>query len=101
LYAGAPAAVAQTGGFDVIGPIRHDERNRVESIQDLCRGLRAREALQKLLEDEPGGEEHFACVDSADERLDFGCRRRRIAPERERPDASVYKQAHFRLRSLL
>jgi hypothetical protein len=50
LDARAQAAIAQGGGFDVIPEIRHDERNRVETIQDLLPGFRPREASQKLLE---------------------------------------------------
>jgi hypothetical protein len=59
LDARAPAVIAQSGGFDVIRSIRNDERNRGEAIQDLRPGIRAQEALQKLLEDEAVDEDQL------------------------------------------
>ena len=66
LDACAPAVIAQSGGFDVIRSIRNDERNRGEAIQDPRLGFRAQEALQKLLENDAGGDDQLAGLDRPD-----------------------------------
>jgi hypothetical protein len=67
----------------MIVAIRHDEWYGGKSLQNLCGGFRAREALQKLLENEARCQKHLACLDGPDKRLDFLGSSRRAAPKRE------------------
>jgi hypothetical protein len=101
LNACSPAAVSQCRSLNMILAIRHDERHRGETVQNLCVGFWARETLEQLLEDQTRGEEHLACLKSADECLHFLGWRGRVAPVSERPNASIDEEAQSRLRSAL
>jgi len=53
LHPGATAAVSQLRGVDVILPIRCEERQRCEPIDDVFACTRTGEALQQFLQDQP------------------------------------------------
>lgn len=55
LYPGTPAAISQLPGSDVIVAIGNQQGYGGEPIQDLFTGSRPPKALQKLLQDYPGG----------------------------------------------
>src|ERR1700730_3497655 len=71
LYPGTPAAIAQLRRPDVIVAIGYQQRYGGESIQDLFTGSRPPKALQKLLQDDPGGQDRLAAFDGPQERLHF------------------------------
>jgi hypothetical protein len=95
------ASVPQTRRLNMIVPIRHHQGYRGEPVKNLIPGLRAGEPLQKLLQNETCRNDGFAISYSFDQSSDFACRRRRIAPERERPNACVHKKRQARVRSAL
>lgn len=99
LHTTAPAGVAQLGRVDMILPIGHQERDCGESLEDLLARLRAREALQQLLQHETSGNDGLTVGEEADEPLHLRARRRRVPSKRERPDARVDEGAHPRDRS--
>jgi hypothetical protein len=57
--------------------------------------------LQKFLQDKAGGHEFLTGFDGADEFPPFGGGDRRVAPESQRPNAGINKEAHRRERSAL
>ena len=77
------------------------ERQRGKPIEDLRAVPRSGEALPELLQNEPRRHEFFAGSDSTDQFVSFLCRGGRVAPERQRPDAGIDKEAHRRERSAL
>jgi hypothetical protein len=85
------ASVPQPRRLNVIVPIRHQQRHRREPVENLISGLWAGETLQKLLENETCRDDGFAISYRFDQHRDFACRRRRIAPDRQRPNACVHK----------
>lgn len=60
LNAGPSAVVADVGGRDVVFAIRNQKGHGSEALDDLILCLRPGEALQELLEDEPGRENRLA-----------------------------------------
>jgi hypothetical protein len=55
--------------------------------------------LQKLLQNEPGGDEFLAGFDGTDQFASFDGRNGRVAPKGKRPDAGINKEAQQRERS--
>jgi hypothetical protein len=82
-------------------PIGHQHRQRGELSQKLFSCLGPREALQQLLQDDPGDDDRISTVEGGAQ----GCNLRRplfaVAPERQRPEAGVDHQGHRRERSAL
>ena len=89
LNAAAPAGVSQLGRLDMVAPVRNQQRQRGEAIEDLRAVPRSREALQKLLKNEPGGHEFLAHLDGTDQLPSFVGRCRRVTSEGQRPDAGI------------
>jgi len=56
LKAAAAALVAKVCSGSVVFALRHDQRQRSESIEDLRSRFWAAESLEKLLKNQPGGE---------------------------------------------
>ena len=71
LNAAAPAFVSQFGCVHVVSPVRNQERQRREPIEDLHTVPRSGEALQKLLQNKTGGHELLAGFDGADQFAPF------------------------------
>ena len=67
LDSSAATFVAQGRGLDVILTIRHDQRQRRETVQDLIARLRASKPLQDFLQYEPGGVDGFPSPQRSDE----------------------------------
>ena len=51
----APAQIAQFSSVDVIPPIRRNERQRRESLDDVFPSARPCKSLQQFLKNKPGG----------------------------------------------
>lgn len=101
LDAPAPACRANVGSSDVVVAIRHEQRESGESVDDPFAGPGAAEALEQLLEDEPGRHDLLSVFERPGESVDGGKRRRPVAPKRERPDARLDEQRQARERSAL
>src|SRR5262249_24118311 len=101
LYPGAPTAIPQIGGLDMIIAIRDEKRYCRKAIHNLRTGLRTRKTLQDLLQDQASCNDRLARFNRPSRRLHFGHRRRRIAPERQRPDTGVNEEGQSRRRSAL
>lgn len=101
LKPGPPATVTQPGGIDVVLPIRDEERQRGEALENLLARLGSRKPLQQFLQHEPGGVNLFSGVERLRERFYRRLTRLVIASQGERPDARVDKKAHARERSFL
>ena len=101
LNSSAAAFVPQFGRVYMVKPVGNQQRQRGEAIEDLCSVPRSREALQKLLQNQPGREDFLAGFDRADEFPRLLRQNTRIAPESQRPDAGVDKEAQWRERSAL
>ena len=101
LNASASAFVSQFGRVYMVAPVGNQERQRGEPIEDLRAVTRSGETLQQLLQNEPGGYEFVTGFNGADQFASFARRARHVAPERQRPDAGIDKQAQRRERSAL
>lgn len=91
LHTRAPAGVAQERGVDVVLPIRCDEWQFSESIDDVAAGAGPGEALQQFLEDKAGRHHDVATLQCFLEFDDLRRRDRRIAPEGRLPDPGVHQ----------
>ena len=89
LNAASPAGVSQLGRLDMVAPVRNQQRQCGEAIEDLRAIPRSGEALQKLLKDEPGRHEFLARFYCTDQLASFVGRCGRVAPECQRPDAGI------------
>lgn len=78
----AAAAIPQFRRANVIGPVRHDQRQSREAIDYLPVGLRFTETLQQLLQDEAGAD-HPALVQRIPKPPDFREVRRPVAAQRQ------------------
>jgi len=63
LYPDPPAAISQLRRPDVIVAIGNQQRYGGESIQDLFTRSRPPKALQKFLQDDPGGQDRLTAFD--------------------------------------
>lgn len=101
LHPHAPTTVAQVRGVNVVLPVRNEERQGREPLDDVSPCARASEPLQEFLQDQPRGHHYFAALQGAAQGLCFRRRRRGVSTKRERPDARIDEQAHPRERSPL
>ena len=101
LDARSTASIANFGGSDMILSFWLKQRKCCKPFDDLGAGLRAREALQKLLQHKAGCDNHICAQESILELLNLRLRSRGVAPKRQRPNAGVYKESHVRDRSAL
>jgi hypothetical protein len=101
LNAAASAFVSQSGCVHMVEPVRNEQRQLSEPIEDLLAIPRSGEALQNFLQNQSGGHEFLAGFDGTDQFASFvrggGC----VTPERQRPDAGIDKEAQPRERSAL
>src|SRR5437016_3448265 len=81
LNAAASAFVSQFGGIHMVAPIGNQQRQRGEPVEDLSVVPRSGEALQQLLQNQPGGYELLAGFDGTDQFAWFVRRGGRVAPE--------------------
>ncbi len=101
LDAGTTTTVPQLRRSDVILAIRHKQRHRGKSIQNLRAGARSGKALQQLLEHEARGQQRIAGFDRANQHPQCRGLRRGVTPQRQRPNAGIDEQAQSRARSVL
>jgi hypothetical protein len=101
LNAAASAFVSQSGRVHMVEPVRNEQRQRSEPIEDLLAIPRSGKALQNLLQNQSGGHEFLAGFDGTDQFASFVRRGGWVAPERQRPDAGIDKEAQPRERSAL
>ena len=98
----APAtSVSQLGGIDVVLPGRRQKRQRREAIEDPLGRSGPGKALQKLLQNQAGGEQRLTGLSRAHQFAYFRRREGRIAAKCQRPDAGIDEQAQWRERSAL
>jgi hypothetical protein len=101
LNSAASAFVPQFGRLDMVAPVGNQERQCGEPIENLCAVPWSGKALQEFLQNEPGGHEFLARFDSTDQFASFARLGGGIAPEGQRPDAGIDKEAQRRERSAL
>lgn len=100
LHAMPPAGRAQIRRGDVVVPVRHEQRQRREPLEDRVARLRSLEPLQDLLQNQAGRADRLAAPQRAGKEL----HRRVVRPvpsQRQRPHAGVDEEAHSRDRSAL
>ena len=98
LHAAAPALVSEFGRVNMVAAVGNQQRQSGEPVEYLRPASRSGEALQKFLQDEPGGHELLAGFDGANQFARFIRRGGGVAPESERPDAGIDKEAQRRER---
>ena len=101
LYARSPTGVSQARCGNVVFAVWLDQCERGEALDDLLACLRARETLKKFLQYQTGGHDDIAAGKRLLQRLHLGFFNLNIASQRERPNARIDKQRHFRERSVL
>jgi hypothetical protein len=101
LHAGSAAMIPQFRRPDVIVAIGHEQGHRRKSVYNLITALWSREALKQFLKHEARRQNSFAAFDCLDQRPDLRTRSWRVAPQRERPDTGVDKEAQSRARPAL
>jgi len=99
LNAMTTARVAKRRGFNMIGPVWHEEGKCGEPLQNLLMRLRSREALQQLLQYETCRQDRFAALNRLNQRGDVWSGRRPITSQRKGPDAGVHEETQLRERS--
>jgi hypothetical protein len=72
LNASASALITQVSCADVVFAIRDDKRQRSKPLDDVSVRAGPVEALQKLLQNEPGGHHEFGATERIAECHDFG-----------------------------
>ena len=102
LNARTPTRIANVRCCDVIVSVGLNQRQGSKALDDLGLCLRPREALKKLLQDEPGGNDDLVALECVFERLNLGVCRLSVTPKRKRPNACVDEDRHaLRERSAL
>ena len=94
LNSSASTPIANLGGADVVIAIRHDQRQRAESFDDVLVRARAGESLKELLQYEAGCHDGIRAAERLSKRHDLRRSRVGISTERERPHARVDEQCH-------
>ena len=74
--------------------VGHEERQRTEALDDRVAGLRSAEALQQLLQHEPGREDPLPRFERLAQALDGRLIGPDITAQRERPHAGVDEEVH-------
>jgi hypothetical protein len=101
LQTGPATAVSQFRRIDVILPVRGQERQGCEPVDNVFARARTGKSLQQFLQNESGGQDSCATFKGIAQRSYLRSWRSSIAPEGERPHAGVDEQAHRRERSAL
>lgn len=101
LHPATAAGVAEISSGDVVAAVRLDHGQSLEGLYDLRSGVRAGEALQKLLKNQACCHDDFVPKQRFAQCLNRRQFRLNVTPQSERPDTGVDKQAHERLRSAL
>ena len=97
----AATSVAHLRGVDMILPIRTDEGEGSEAVDDVAPGARAGKTLKQFLKNDAGGHDYVVTVERFLQCLHLRRCSRVIPSERKRPDAGVDEKHHFRERSAL
>lgn len=96
----ATAAITNVGGADVILTVGDEKRQRAEALDDPAMRFGLREALQQLLEHQTRADDG-AVFQGVLQVTDFRQIRRRIPPQRQRPDTRVDEHTQSRALSAL
>ena len=99
LYSRAPAVIAKLGSINVIPSIRDQQWQGGKLLEKLPACLWACKTLQQFLKYESRGDDGFASIECSTQGLNFWSGEIGIAAKRQRPDAGVDQQGHFRERS--
>lgn len=101
LQSAPPAGIAQLRCRDMIVPVRSEERERREALDDQPASLGSGKALEQFLQHQAGRDDRITALERVDEGRDLGAFVRRITPQRQRPDAGIDEQTQDRERSAL
>ena len=101
LHTRASTAIAQFRGSDMILSVRRQQRQGSEPVNDVLARTWSSEALQQLLQDEPGRQNRIPTFECIVQSSHLWGRRGLITAEGKRPDAGIDEQAHPRERSAL
>ena len=101
LQAAAATVVAKVGRSCVILALRHDQRQRSESIDDLLSRFRAAESLQDLLENQAGREDRPFVLKSVSEKVHAGMALALVTAQGQRPHTGINEELQFRDRAAL
>ncbi len=95
LHTRLPTRSSQRRSADMIIPIRLEQRQCGEALDDLSLRFGSREALQQLLKHEPGGYYDVRSEQSFFELLHFWFSGVDISTQCQRPDAGINEQRHL------
>ena len=99
LDATSAAGVPQVGRANVVLAVGNQERKGGEPLDDPVPRTRAAEPLKELLKDEARGEDRVTGLKRARKECNFGAVFGSVAPQRQRPHASVDEDVQPRDRS--
>ncbi len=101
LHTASSAGVANFCGGNVILSVGLNQWQRAKALNDGVPCLRATEALQKLLENQPCRDDSVGAVQGLPQGNDFLGFSRCVSAQRQRPNAGVNKKRHDLERSAL
>ena len=101
LHADPAACILELCSGNVIFSSRLDQRQRGESLDDLCAGLRAGKSLKQFLQDKPRHDHDICPQQCFFQVLNFRLRSVGILAKGQRPDARIDEECHERDRSAL
>jgi hypothetical protein len=98
----APAAlIAKVCGGSVVFASWHDERQGSEPIEDLRSRFRAAESLEKLLKNQPGGENRSFALKGLGQEVHARMAVLSIPAQGKRPHTSIHEDLQLRDRAAL
>lgn len=101
LHSCAPAAIAKTGGINVILSIRNQHWQCGKLLHQLLVRFWASKTLQQFLQNESGGDDGITSVKRRAQGVNLRSSQIGVAPKCERPHAGIDKKGHRRERSIL
>jgi hypothetical protein len=101
LKATAATVVAKVRSGSVVFALRHDQRERSESIEDLRSRFRAAESLEKLLKNQTGGEDRSFALKSLGQEVHARIAVKPIPAQGKRPDTGINEDLQLRDRAAL
>lgn len=96
-----PTSITKRRCRDVIFALGHQERKCGESVDNLLLRFGPGKPLKQLLEDQPGSDYSFTCLEGPQQNPNNCSVRRQISSQRQGPYACVYEQSQRRDRSFL
>ena len=101
LEAAAATVVAKVRCGGVIFALRHDQRQRSKSFEDLPSRFRAAESLKDFLENQASGEDRSFVPKSVGQEVYAGMSHTLVTAHGKRPDAGINEELQSRDRALL